>query len=58
MSRDVMTAEFKAQRIRELPVGRMGTVEDVAEVAVFLASEASGFLTGQVIHASGGLVVT
>jgi NAD(P)-dependent dehydrogenase (short-subunit alcohol dehydrogenase family) len=36
----------------------MGTVEDVAEVAVFLASEASGFLTGQVIHASGGLVVT
>jgi 3-oxoacyl-[acyl-carrier protein] reductase len=58
MSRDVMTPEFKAQRIRELPVGRMGAVEDVAEVAVFLASEASGFLTGQIIHASGGLVVT
>jgi NAD(P)-dependent dehydrogenase (short-subunit alcohol dehydrogenase family) len=53
-----VTPEFKAQRIRELPVGRMGTVEDVAEVAVFLASETSGFLTGQVIHASGGLVVT
>ncbi|MBI4608623.1 MAG: 3-oxoacyl-ACP reductase FabG [Candidatus Rokubacteria bacterium] len=57
MSRDVMTEEFKARRIQALPVRRMGTVEDVAHVAVFLASEASGFLTGQVIHASGGLVM-
>jgi 3-oxoacyl-[acyl-carrier protein] reductase len=58
MSRDVMTPEFKARRIRELPVHRMGTVDDVAHVAVFLASAASGFLTGQIIHASGGLVIT
>jgi len=57
MSRAVMTPEFKARRIQELPVRRMGSVEDVAHVAVFLASEASGFLTGQVIHASGGLVM-
>ncbi len=57
MSRAVMTPEFKARRIQELPVRRMGTVEDVAHVAVFLASEASGFLTGQIVHASGGLVM-
>jgi 3-oxoacyl-[acyl-carrier protein] reductase len=57
MSRAVMTPEFKARRVQELPVRRMGTVEDVARVAVFLASEASGFLTGQIIHASGGLVM-
>jgi 3-oxoacyl-[acyl-carrier protein] reductase len=57
MSRAVMTPEFKARRIQELPVRRMGTVEDVARVAVFLASEASGFLTGQIVHASGGLVM-
>jgi 3-oxoacyl-[acyl-carrier protein] reductase len=58
MSRAVMTPEFKTRRIQELPVRRMGTVDDVARVAVFLASEASGFLTGQIIHASGGLVIT
>jgi 3-oxoacyl-[acyl-carrier protein] reductase len=58
MSRAVMTPEFKARRVQELPVRRMGTVEDVARVAVFLASEASGFLTGQILHASGGLVIT
>jgi 3-oxoacyl-[acyl-carrier protein] reductase len=58
MSRGVMTPEFKARRIQELPVRRMGTVEDVAHVAVFLASERSGFLTGQILHASGGLVMT
>ena len=57
MSRDLMDAEFKARRIAELPVGRMGTVDDVAGAAVFLAAEESGFLTGQIIHASGGFVM-
>jgi 3-oxoacyl-[acyl-carrier protein] reductase len=57
MSRDLMDAEFKRRRVAELPVGRMGTVDDVAHAAVFLADEASGFLTGQVIHASGGFVM-
>jgi 3-oxoacyl-[acyl-carrier protein] reductase len=57
MSRDVMTPEFKARRIQELPVRRMGTVEDVAHVAVFLASDEASFLTGQVLHPSGGLVM-
>ena len=52
-----MDAEFKRRRVAELPVGRMGTVDDVAHAAVFLADEASGFLTGQVIHASGGFVM-
>ncbi len=37
------------------PLGRMGTPEDIAKVVVFLASEDSGWLTGEVILASGGL---
>jgi 3-oxoacyl-[acyl-carrier protein] reductase len=57
MSRAIMTPEFKARRIKELPAGRMGSVEDVAHVVRFLASEESGFLTGQVLHPSGGLVM-
>ncbi|MBI3107267.1 MAG: glucose 1-dehydrogenase [Candidatus Rokubacteria bacterium] len=57
MSRDLMDDAFKAKRIAELPAGRMGTVDDVAHVALFLADPSSGFITGQVIHASGGLVM-
>jgi len=37
------------------PLGRMGTPEDIAKVVVFLASDDSGWLTGEVIVASGGL---
>jgi 3-oxoacyl-[acyl-carrier protein] reductase len=37
-----------------IPVGRMGQPEDIAALAVFLASEKSAFMTGQTVHANGG----
>ena len=58
MSRAVMTPEYRARRIKELPVRRLGDVEDVAYCAVFLAAEDAGYLTGQVLHPSGGWVMT
>jgi 3-oxoacyl-[acyl-carrier protein] reductase len=39
------------------PLGRWGTPEDVAAVAVFLASDAAAFLTGQTINVNGGVVM-
>lgn len=57
MSRAVMDAEYRARRLQELPLRRFGSVEDVAACAVFLASEGAGFLTGQVLHPSGGAVM-
>ncbi|MBA7543911.1 3-oxoacyl-[acyl-carrier-protein] reductase FabG [subsurface metagenome] len=37
-----------------IPLGRMGTYEDVANVVAFLASDLSGFITGETILVDGG----
>jgi 3-oxoacyl-[acyl-carrier protein] reductase len=56
-----MTADLPegaAQELRQrIPLGRLGTVEDVAEVVLFLASPAAGYITGQVIPVDGGMVM-
>jgi 3-oxoacyl-[acyl-carrier protein] reductase len=46
----------KAQEgiVAGIPLGRAGTVDDVAGVALFLASELSSFVTGQVVDINGG----
>jgi len=41
--------------IEQIPLGRFGTPDDVAAVVAFLASEESGYVTGQVIRVNGGL---
>lgn len=48
--------EAYLQRVRaEIPLGRLGRPEDVAHVAVFLASDWAAYLTGVVVNVSGGL---
>jgi 3-oxoacyl-[acyl-carrier protein] reductase len=42
--------------LRNVPVGRLGTAAEVAEVVAFLSSEAAAYVTGQVIGVDGGLV--
>jgi 2-hydroxycyclohexanecarboxyl-CoA dehydrogenase len=42
---------------RVIPFGRLGTAEDLAPVVVFLASDESGFVTGQTLSVSGGLTM-
>jgi 3-oxoacyl-[acyl-carrier protein] reductase len=54
---DVLSDEQKAQAIDMTPLGRMGTVEDVANAVVFLASDEACFITGQVLSVDGGLVM-
>jgi len=51
----VVGSDFQKQMVAQTPLGRFGQPEDIAPVAVFLASEASGWLTGEVLRASGGL---
>jgi NAD(P)-dependent dehydrogenase (short-subunit alcohol dehydrogenase family) len=46
---------LRQARIGQIPLGRMGRPEDVAEMAVFLASEESSWLTGAAVPLDGGL---
>ncbi len=51
----VVGSDFQKQMVAQTPLGRFGQPEDIAPVAVFLASKASAWLTGEVLLASGGL---
>ena len=53
--RYVATEEELMARAATMPLGRMGRPEDIANVAVFLAWEKSAFMTGQIVHANGGV---
>jgi 3-oxoacyl-[acyl-carrier protein] reductase len=46
--------EVAADVVARIPLGRLGTPEDVADVIVFLASEQARWLTGQTLYAGGG----
>lgn len=48
--------EIKDGMLKRIPLGRFGTPRDVAEVVLFLASEASSYITGQVIVVDGGMI--
>jgi len=47
--------EVRPARLSKIPMGEMGDVADVADLATFLASDASRYITGQVIRIDGGL---
>lgn len=49
-------ADTIASLVEETPIGRLGTPEDVARAVLFLASEHSSFITGQILGVDGGIV--
>ncbi|MDX9714281.1 MAG: 3-oxoacyl-[acyl-carrier-protein] reductase [Dissulfurispiraceae bacterium] len=52
---DALPESVKQEMFRNIPMGKFGTVDDVSNAILFLASPASGYITGQVIHINGGM---
>lgn len=52
----VLKDDVKAEIAKNIPLRRMGTADDVANVVKFLASEDSSYITGQVIQVDGGMI--
>lgn len=53
---DVLKEEVKEEISKSIPLKRMGTVQDVANVVKFLASDDSSYITGQIIQVDGGMI--
>lgn len=49
--------DIKNSLVKNIPMGRLGTVQDIANIVVFLASEKSDYITGQVINVDGGMIM-
>ncbi len=54
---DVLKEEVKQEILKQIPLKRFGTSEDVANVVKFLVSEESSYITGQVINIDGGMLM-
>ena len=52
-----LSEEMAAELTKQLPIGRLGQPEDVANLALFLAGDGAGYITGEVIKVDGGMYI-
>ncbi|WP_312667268.1 3-oxoacyl-[acyl-carrier-protein] reductase [Tissierella praeacuta] len=55
---DVLKDEIKEAMLKTIPLNSFGNPKDIANLAVFLASESSDYITGQIINVDGGMIMT
>ena len=54
---EMLPSDSSQSRHQTPPLGTFGSPKDVANAAAFLASEEAGYITGQVLHVDGGMVI-
>ncbi|GAA4712857.1 3-oxoacyl-[acyl-carrier-protein] reductase [Brevibacillus fulvus] len=52
---DQLSEELKSAMLTQIPLGRLGQAEEIAQVVCFLASPAADYMTGQTLHVDGGM---
>jgi 3-oxoacyl-[acyl-carrier protein] reductase len=52
-----LAEDYRSRMLQNIPLGRFGTVEEVAEIAAFFLSDQARYVTGQVIQIDGGLAI-
>jgi 3-oxoacyl-[acyl-carrier protein] reductase len=53
----VLSEELKLSAVKQIPLGRVGTPEDVASAVAFLASDEASYITGHVLNVNGGMLM-
>ena len=54
---EILKPEVKDSILKSIPIGKMGTPEDVAKAVLFFASEENSYITGQVLAVDGGMTM-
>jgi len=54
---EVLGEEFKTNAAKQIPLGRVGSVGDVANAVAFLASDEASYITGHVLNVNGGMLM-
>lgn len=54
---DKLEDSIKDDMLKQIPLGKLGDPQDVADIVTFLASEKSRYMTGQTLHVDGGMVM-
>jgi 3-oxoacyl-[acyl-carrier protein] reductase len=52
---DILPEDQKEALVSQIPMGRLGTVDEVAQSVLFLAGDGGSYITGQIIHVNGGM---
>ena len=56
LTREIHTDNTRANYIKAIPAGRYGTLDEMADAALFLAGEAAGYVNGHILFVDGGYV--
>jgi len=54
---EVLSDDFRQAAVKQIPLGRVGAVEDVANAVAFLASDEASYITGHVLNVNGGMLM-
>ena len=54
---EVLSSQVKEAAVAQIPLGRFGETQDIANTVAFLASEKADYITGQVICVDGGMAM-